>query len=190
MTLMVYSYGKRRTGKWITLAEGGTALEVGELKPRTSDTFEASYIVSRKALSDFRKWQTEFDPVSFNTELASKIAKEAGVSPDSIKILWWEFNNQASPPYLNIQVEYIPEMVGTLPAKVGVIGWVAIFSAMAVTTYLTSAFAFSTQPKLDSLKYLLEQVNVALKYGIYLVLASGGVYLLAKFLPRLLKKEK
>jgi len=185
---MVYSYGKRRTGKWITLAEGGTALEVGELKPRTSDTFEVSYSIPKKAPKDYEKWQATFNLLgvsNFNQGLIEILAFQKGVDRSQFEILWWQYNNESDPANLTIQVKYTPKQIGILP--VAGEDWLTLFRSGALITYLKDIFQ-ATNASFEGLKYLLEQLNVALKYGLYLVLAGGGIYLLAKFLPKLLKK--
>ncbi len=182
--MMVYSYGSQRIGKWITLTESNVATTS---EAKDTGIYEATYIVPRKALEDYQSWLTNFDTESFNFEFARQVAEAVGILPEDIEVLWWEFNNVASPPYLRIQIRYVPKEI---EANVGFIGWVAVFAGIGLTTYITSVFALTGESKLDKLKYLLEQGNIALMYGLYLILAGGGIYFLARFLPKWLKKRK
>lgn len=190
MSVMVYAYGSRRTGKWVVIGEAEVAL--GASPATTSDVFEAYYIVPKKSPEDYGKWQAAFylfGAENFNLGLRKTLAFEMGVPEDRLKILWWQYNNETEPASFTLQVKYIPEEVGALPARVGIIGWFALFGSMAVVTYIASLFAFSPEPKLNILKYLLEQVNIALRWTFYLIIAGGSVYLLAKLLPKLLEKK-
>lgn len=191
---MVYSYGSRHIGHWVVIGEAEVGLKVASREP--SDIFEARYIVPRKTSEAYGKWQATFNLIGankFNSGLREILAYKIGVSSDQLEILWWHYDNEAEPASLTIQVRYIPAIIAgvkALPARVALIGWFAVFGSMAVVTYLASLFAFSPDPKLDTLKYLVEQINIALRYALYITIAGGSIYLLTKFLPKLWVKKR
>lgn len=189
---MVISYGVRKTGTIESIPEE----KWGVLPVETNTIYEFQYDVPKKHPMLFWAWWIKFDPADFTQKLRKEIATKMEVTIEEIEIIGWYYNNELEPSEYKMQWAYIPSVASKESPEAKVAGLVVLLMvAIVCGTLIVGMFKLTGEPQLkailkitEEMEKWLEKLKPLMKYGLYIVIAGGGIWLAGKVISKLGKK--
>lgn len=181
------AYGVEKFGKWTIVSEG----QWDEQTLEPLKVYEFNYLVPEVPFWKLLGWIQVFDPMRYVSTLREEVARKMAVTPQEIQIPWFYYNPDDR--QFRVQLQYIPGVHG----EVGF----AILTIFAISTLIISVTGLVTMmgalwkeiPVLQIVREMKEgvgELGKVMKYVVYAILAGGSLWLAAKYLPKLGKKER
>jgi len=185
------TYGLEKTGRWELVPE-----EVWQEQVIMPDrVYELKLLVPDIPLLNWLPWFWLFKPENYVANLREDLADEMQVSMAEINIPWFSYDPEAK--QLKVQIQYVPGQAGPVVAALPLVLFGAAGVIIAVTAFITMFGAiFMQKPILVMIRQLLEEVGdwleklkPIMKYGLYIIIAGGGIWLAGKAISKLGKRR-
>lgn len=185
------TYGLEKTGRWELVPEEDWQDQV--VMPNR--VYELKFLVPDVPLLNWLPWFWLFKPEQYVAKLREDLAGEMQVSTDEIDIPWFSYDPETR--QLKVQIQHVPGQAGPTVAALPLVLFGVAGVIVAVTMFITMFGAIFTQsPILIMIKQLLEELadwleklKPIMKYGLYIVIAGGGIWLTGKMISKLGKRR-
>lgn len=179
-------YGSQKAGRWESLT--------GEEYLEASKVYQFNYRVSEVPILQWLPWYQFFEPEKYIAKLREEIAGKMQVEIEEIEIPWFYYDPETRD--FKLQMRYMPREQEPAVAALflTLLGISAVI--ISVTMFITMfGVIFRESPILESIQRLfeeaaewLEKFAVVMKYGLYMVIAGGSIWLAGTIISKLGKK--